>query len=158
MGIFDVVTFGADSSLAFLWMYHLQYSQVIVNLIQMHTLALSLRSWLFLVSKYCLDYLSHRSDPLFTNCDNIWVGTGGLCFQWFFALITKTFEKDTRPLQMNSYFYNCISCWVPSAVLASFLLSCFYFAIFERGKKNWWRYDYHLKQFFIGLSCGIQCV
>lgn len=42
------------------------------------------RFWLFQVSKkYCLDSLSHRSDPIFTNCDNIWVGTGGLCFHWF---------------------------------------------------------------------------
>lgn len=42
---------------------------------------------------YCLDYLSHRSDPISTNCDNIWVGTGGLCFQWFLLLSPRPSKR-----------------------------------------------------------------
>lgn len=54
-----------------------------------------------------------------------------------FALITKTFKRDAQPLQMNSYFCNCVSCCLPSAVLPYILLPHFFFiAVFEEGEKK----------------------
>lgn len=96
------------------------------------------RFWLFQVSKkYCLDSLSHRSDPIFTNCDNIWVGTGGLCFHWFLL-------SSPRPSKGMHNLYK----WIHTSVIvfhaACPVLCCptfyclifFFFAVFEEGEKK----------------------
>lgn len=55
-----------------------------------------------------------------------------------FALITKTFKRDAQPLQMNSYFCNCVSCCLPSAVLPYILLPHFFFSLqfLKKGRKK----------------------
>lgn len=63
------------------------------------------------------------TDPVSTDCGNIWVGTGSLCFHW-------CLHSSQRHLQINLYLYNCVSCWQTIADLVSFLLSYYYFAFF----------------------------
>lgn len=140
---------------------HLLYSWMIVKLIQMHTLVPSLRSSLFQVSKYFLDYLSHRSDPISTDCYNIWVGTGGLCCQWLLL-------SSPRPSKRMHDLYKWIRIsvivfvwWLPAAVSASLFIVLFLLCNFwKRNKRkcHLWKHDNHLEVFFIGLSWGLQCM